>query len=415
MAPKKSKVPSFAQVILGVGKDVVGTEMCYDALDHKNRLTGIPIEPISLQWLINSNIWPVNRVTQSGGAPKTKKSTFSQWLATNFLRHGGIVVILDTEGKLSGETIEDLIGDRDLVARYRDRNNYILMQPRVLEDWQSVIFNTISEYEKHKKRDELPPTLFIVDSLQGVNSADADEELADSGHGVGQSRAGQLAAKQIHQFMRGIGNRLNRVPIGIHIVSKELPGENYAKVRGGGLASDFQCVLDLQFRTGGTSAYNNSLATEPGAGKHGSIIRMSMRYSAIGPDTKDREITVPVIHRYVTDPETGRSHVAQFYDWGAADAHFLYQRRERIKRTFHIDGKYVKGYGLKCWSDTLGIKEKDALFASAFGLIVQGNPEVMEALQNEMFITYHAPLPLNADALADRKFLETRARSEQEK
>jgi hypothetical protein len=115
-------ISEFFQAQLAAAKRVTGDANSYVATEHSMRV--VPIPPISLQWLINSNGWPLGRATSCAGDPKTFKSTFSYQLASWFMDYGGLCNIIDTENKQNGKTMEAIIGGTELADKYatfRDR------------------------------------------------------------------------------------------------------------------------------------------------------------------------------------------------------------------------------------------------------------------------------------------------------
>ena len=119
---QKNKVFDIFQKQLAAAKRVTGDAYTYAVTDHDKSLRVIPIPSIALQWLINSNGWPLGRTTSCTGKPKTFKSTFSYQLAAWFLQHKGFAQISDTENTQFGETIRDIIGNDELYEKYGEEH-----------------------------------------------------------------------------------------------------------------------------------------------------------------------------------------------------------------------------------------------------------------------------------------------------
>jgi hypothetical protein len=156
------------------------------------------------------------------------------------------------------------------------------------------------------------------------------------------------------------------------------------KKRAGGVSQDYYTSIDLTFKQGGSSAYNQTKANKPGCGKEGRIITMNVRYSSMGADGPDQSIAVPVLVEYYVRGD-GKKASRVMYDWAAADVHFLSTVYNKIKDVFDMETKYVKGYGTYAKSDRLGVD--DFIPARQFGLLLQANTEVMSELREQLCIT----------------------------
>ena len=96
------------------------------------------------------------------------------------------------------------------------------------------------------------------------------------------------------------------------------------------------------------------------------------------------------------------------YDWGAGDALFLFKNLKKIKDVLPMDGKFVKGVGLKCWSAYFGQTEKTAVTATLFGLLVQSDPDLMRDLRKVFGIPEIPESEKHAYAYMDHEILEAR-------
>jgi len=368
--------------------------------EHAKTIKVVPVPSIALQWLINSNGWPVGRTTTSAGDPKTFKSTFAQQLMAWFLMAGGMATMIDTENKQSGETLEAMV-DATGINPDDLKKRCLIGSAQSMEQWQAIVLKHSDMLKsKYGMPEKCPlPFINVVDSLTGVNSQAGTDELVENEGGVAQSRVGQQNAKALFQFMRDGARRSMsgdqpstiRWPVCLHTVSHQRDrGDGFkGKERSGGVSPDFYTSLDLVFSMGGTSAYNNSFKKTPDCGKQGRVITITVRYSSMGPDGKDQNISVPVIMEYER-LESGMNRRTVVYDWGAADTHFLAQNYNKIKGALDMEVKYVRGHGLYAKSSTLGIL--DFIPATAFGYEVQTRPEIMTALQNELGITIREPI-----------------------
>ena len=395
MAAVKSKDPYAAMMDIMVSAAADSGTMAVPYSDPSKTLEVVAVPTIALQWLINSNGWPLGRMTSSAGEPKTFKSTFGYQLMQWFIMAGGMANVIDTETKAAADTLRDMIDATGIDPEIL-RQRCTLTVATTNEQWQSIVLKQSADIMKTyaTPKECLIPSITILDTLTGANCKAGTDELVENEGGVAMSRVGQQNAKSLYQFFRDSGRRLTcggmseRWPSVFHYVNQEQARQDgfAGRVRAGGVSQDYYTSLDLTFKKGGTSAYNKAKANKPGAGKEGRIITMGVRFSAIGPDGPDQTISVPVIVNYSTD-EDGMKHREVAYDWGAADTHFLSQHYNKIKKVFDMETKYVQGHGMFAKSSTLGVD--DFIRATEFGLKLQNTPEVMALLQNELCIAIH--------------------------
>jgi hypothetical protein len=82
--------------------------------DHSKSIKVVPVPSLALQWLINSNGWPLGCITSCSGNLKTYKSTFTHQLMAWFIHAGGVSSLIDTEGQSSWENLETMIDESEL-------------------------------------------------------------------------------------------------------------------------------------------------------------------------------------------------------------------------------------------------------------------------------------------------------------
>ncbi len=403
----KTKDPYAEMMNIMVSAAADSGTMAVPYSDPAKTLEVIPIPSIALQYLINSNGWPLGRMTSAAGEAKTFKSTFGYQLMAWTIMAGGMANIIDTENKAAADTLKAMIESTNIDPETLEQRCTIALAT-TMEQWQSIVLKQSEQMSAlYKTPKDCPiPSVTVLDTLTGVNSQAGTDELVENEGGVALSRVGQQNAKALYQFFRDSGRRLTcggmseRWPTVFHYVNQEQArGDGFpGKTRAGGVSQDYYTSLDLVFKKGGTSAYNKAKANKPGAGKEGRIITINVRFSAMGPDGPDQSISVPVLSEYKTgDDGTKTRSVA--YDWGAADTHFLSQNYNKIKKVFDMETKYVSGHGMYAKSSTLGVD--DFIKATEFGLLLQSNPEIMSLLQNELCIRQHPVRVFNPTATSD--------------
>ncbi len=377
---QREKISEYFAAHLIASKNVTGETNSHVATNHTMRV--VPIPPISLQWLINSNGWPLGRVTSCSGYPKTHKSAFGYQLAGWYMAYNGIAALIDTENKTHKEVMKSIVGGSEMFKKYGKSRQFQISIVTKADEWRDLLEKWQAErITAFKKGENMPiPHFGLIDSLTSINYREAQEQLADEVGAVGED---------IAISMRTFSRQLTGWPATIHTVHRQ---NNYSdglqgKARSSGAVSaDYFATVDLLFKAGGRSSYNSAFATMPKFGKTGKIITIEVRHSTIGPDGKDQAISVPVLERYVTNEETGKNTRMMYFDWGAADAHFLKQHANRLMDVLDIHCISIRGKGDVFWSEKIGIKEDTPMEASYFGLLIQSNKEIMSKIRNTLCI-----------------------------
>ena len=358
--------------------------MCSSDLKHQ---TGIPIPSLALRWLIDSNVWPLQRLTQSAGVQSTFKSAFLFQLETWFLDAGGLVAHIDTENKTSPSYMYSMIPDK----YFTDDECKMRLQfgnCATINDWQQLItgyVTTAREYVKDNKKRPDEPLLIAVDSMMGAGSQESKEHIEEQGDA--QGRGFSDAAILISQYLRDLSSGLIGLPITVHFTHHEkvdVQGKGFR--RAGGSAPDFYASLDLRFQKG------NRTGEEYGSGDierknlWGRTITMTVRKSSIGPDA--RQIAVPIFWTY-DEAQNGKQ--ITWWDWDAAAAQLLFQKRTLLKDAFDVSSVKRDRIGDVYWSDSLSITEKDPLNGTEFGKAVINNPDVLAKIELALKIQKHQP------------------------
>jgi hypothetical protein len=354
----------------------------------------VPIPPISLQWLINANGWPLGRMTSCGGKPKTFKSTFGFQLMAWTVQAGGIAQLLDTEGKVNESLLRLMMLGSGLPLTGSLRCG--LTHAHSFEAWHNSLLYTADKWLRDfSKPENCPyPAAYVVDSLTGANSQSATDELA-AGEDTGMSRTGQLNAKRLYAFFRDTARMFHEVshaktaktwkrsyqpwPSFFHFVHqlREGGGQYEPDTKSGGASPDFFTSLDIKFTNARGGPYGSKTVIDTG-GRTGKHIDMQVNYSSMGPSGKSQHISVPVLIGAATEQGVPGTQTVGVYDWGAADTHFLVSQYDKIKHLFDIENKRANSCK-EVRSTALGMT--DFVHMSEFGEMVQDNKELMKAIR----------------------------------
>lgn len=395
MAKKQQSldVDDFVDAALAVAESDFGAVRCYVAADHEARQVVLPIKPLSLQWLIESNGWPLGRVTQSGGKYGTHKSSFIFQLISWYLEAGGFVALVDTEYKTSSTLMRSIIP-----AHYFDKEDprhrrFLLLNATTINEWQKLLtdqYERLNDLVAKTKKKPSFPILWVVDSMMGAGSAEGLEHIRAEGQAQGRTYSD--APILINQYMKSFPNTLLGWPITMHMSHHEKPavGSN-GTTRQGGHAPDFYATLDIQFKRGGVTAMGKSMEYSR-ANLWAKNMTLEIRKSSMGSDVDKK---LPVSFCWEFDDEGNQR---SWWDWDAASAMVMAANAARLKDILDINHTTVRIVGEKFWSEALGIKKDDAVSAADFGRIVEEH-ELRPAIANALHIQQHPVFDGSMDVL----------------
>lgn len=386
-------VDDFVDAALAAAECDFGAIRCYVAAEHEERQVVLPIPPLCMQWLIESNGWPLGRVTQSGGKYGTHKSSFIFQLIAWYLEAGGFAALIDTEYKTSGTLMRSLIP-----ACYFDKEDprhkrFLLLNATTINEWQKLIsdqYKRLTELvEKTKKRPSFP-IFWAVDSMLGAGSAEGLEYIRAEGEA--QGRTFSDAPILINQYMKSFPNTLLGWPITMHMSHHEKKAiGSHGITRQGGSAPDFYATLDIQFKRGGVTAMGKSLEYSR-ANLWAKNMTLEIRKSAMGSDV-DKKLPVSFCWKF---DENNKQ--ISWWDWDAATAMLLANNATQLKDILDINSVKVQVVGEKFWSETIGIKKDDAIPAAEFGKIIEAH-ELRPAISDALHIQQHPVFTGNMDIL----------------
>ena len=135
----QNNVPSIFKKQLDASKKITGVANTFTVFNPYQLMPVVPLPSIALQWLINSNGWPLNRMTSCTGEPKTFKSAFSYQLASWFLEHGGIAQIMDTTRKLPSKSLHDMSSNNALYEEYAKAARLQISRIKSQEEWIDIL------------------------------------------------------------------------------------------------------------------------------------------------------------------------------------------------------------------------------------------------------------------------------------
>lgn len=369
-------VDEFVDAALGAAAEHFGNENCYAASEHKKTFTVLPVPPLCLQWMIESNGWPLGRLTQSGGPYGTQKSSFIFQLIKWYLDAGGMAVLIDTENKTSDTLMRSIIP-----AEYFDPDRpkrFQIYRARTVNEWQRMISmqkELISAKVEQLGRKPNFPILWAVDSMRGAQSNEGLEQLKSEGEAGGRGYSDIPIL--ISQFMSAMPDSLMGLPITLHMSHHEKPAiGGQGMSRAGGKAPDFYATLDIQFSRGGVTAMGKAREFDR-VELQAKNIQMSIRKSSMGSDV-GKDLDVSFCWKFVDGQQVS------WWDWDASTAMMLLVPRNakllKDAGVMDINKVETQNTGIKVYSDALGIKRDGAIPAREFGAMIEATPELRERI-----------------------------------
>jgi RecA/RadA recombinase len=348
-----------------------------NTIEHGGACIGVPLPALSLEFLLDTNIWPLGRVVQLNGLQSSMKSAFAFELARVFREHSGATWYHEVEGKFSETLCRSVIGWGADTAFVRDPCDS-------MDAWQqhvTLTLRTIRDIMDGKGKRERGtgrtwPVLEVIDSLTAKNLTASDDRIDKAGFA---SAAHPAEAGSITKFMKRLQRVLDHYPISMviinHLKLQENPnGPQPIRHTPGGKHVAFQESLEIEFtRIGHVEQVD----------KEGLDVKLRVRKNALG--SPDRSIVVPI--RWWSAPQidaqAGKKPVSRqrtVWDWYTATTKLLLNdklvRRTAVREV--IDVRAIKG---KFWSKRLKISKDAPVSAQSFGRAIQRNDAVLRELR----------------------------------
>lgn len=238
---------SYFQSSLQGARERFGSNKSYVASDHEKKEFGIPLDNLMLMWLIDSNCWPLSRMTMSHGNEESGKSAFLYWLSRQFVKFDGTGIVVSTENKDSGSLLESILGEYINWVRMEQADTVQDMQERITYE----VLHYIEKMDAHRS----VPVLIGIDSLHGVQEAGVKEDIDKQGFAEPRGYP-TAAASNTKYFQARMGDLISR-PITIHCVNhvkQKLDAVAFGtnKRPAGAKHFRFQTALDIWFERGKT-------------------------------------------------------------------------------------------------------------------------------------------------------------------
>jgi RecA/RadA recombinase len=385
----------FTNMLMSAGEKQFGKRGMYVATDQEKFTYGVEHYSIALQYLLDSNIVPLQNMMAICGPAKTYKTSALLEFCKLFVSDpvNGSAVFINTEGKMSTTKVPSLL--RDNAPRL------VMMPASSVQEWQeraTFVLNTIKETQekvdaaktgrsnKEFKDFKIRPTILCIDSLIGAQSDMMIDMVTKEGFAPGKTY--QDRASLFTQWLSTWASKLTGLPVFV-LMSNHLkdaigvsgPG-GPGKMTPGGSATGFHVSYEI---------YVSRIKDIDKANCEGAELQWKVNKSSLGQDK--RKITIPY---YETYDETGKQ--IAWYGWDEALCRLIIELQEesKYKELRELCGMQEipkTGFGKVYTCNCLGIDRKKALeetcTAEVVGGALQKDPELREKLRSILHVTKH--------------------------
>lgn len=355
--------------IITEAKKNFGEDRVFTGKESEARLVGIYLPALSLRYLYQCSIMPLQRVEQIFGTPESCKSAFLyekfRWIRCN----GGKNYHIETEGKDSDSL-------RMSMHNY-DNAAVELFVAESLEEWQKMLTyllspDTIKAALVGTKAKPGPgksiPIGFGIDSLTAKSSEEVQDAVNERGYA---DRAHPIDALKISSFMKVMPQKLVGWPFWLGTVNHLKPQKGANGVIEyhvpGGYSVRFQATFETRLQR---------ISDIKNVGEEGATIKLISQKNSLGPGRK----MIQADFKWFFD-EQGKQR--SYWDWHSATVNLLDKQLTGSLRSaaMAICDLHTKSSGGKrVWSKALDIPESDPQTYAVAGALLEKKPELLTAL-----------------------------------
>jgi len=329
--------------------------------------------PFLMRILLNLEALPLGRVIQIMGPQASLKSTFAAEIVRWHLCEGGRAAFFETEGKPAAFVYMCLIETfgKEVVRICRVKR---------MEKWMQEISKQIRKGEELLEQGvNLPPMVFVVDSVLGCNSMQTISDVDERGY---PSERFASESRRITDFLRSYSSRIADLPLTLIMV-------NHVKLRPTGFTIQKATVggVDLRYRATFELELKREKSTSYLGGPCENLLTISVEKNSFGPDVTS--ISVPVIF----DNRDRKI----YFDWYSPLTRWLCDLRtdyvkpkpapsvlEQIRGLFGISVRSGGPKGKLYYCESIGIEKENALPAHEFGKFLEENCQDKLAVLSEI-------------------------------
>ncbi len=238
-----------------VGKLISKKERKMGSKSAARAYLGIPLPPLTLQYLFCSNVFLLNKLMLLYGPKDSCKTSLGLWFAKNVIDHGGHAVWLGAEHKFVQDIANSMVG-----PNFKDNDQFHYQSIFSLEEMKESVLEFVNDIFKKgnmKARDKNinrgeddeyepeTPGIIIVDTLASCLPGDEKDRV----HKGKDARVASLAGA-ITNFLHTLQGDLVDSSCSVLLLNQERPGVGlYAKrSTPGGTAQKFYSTLSLRLK-----------------------------------------------------------------------------------------------------------------------------------------------------------------------
>lgn len=339
---------------------------------------GLALPSFCLEYLMQINVWPLNRVVQAVGEKGSCKSAFTFEVVRWFRQNQGVGFLNENETKYSPQLALSIMG----YPKSADDESLVVATCDSLESWQIGLSKQVKWIKTiQKEKGKLFPVILIVDSIMGSLSQDTIKAIEKAGHA---ERAYAVEALKITQYLKAFPATIVQNPISLLCVNhlKLAPIDQFRSDRNiaGGKHVGFQETFELEF----SDRARYTKRAEDSKGRK--ILNIGIRCWKNSLGETGKEILVPFWWTFKKNPETGERRQFSTWDWSEATARLILDQSKDPKKKRDLDDivgmrKVRSGRSMVYISRPLGISKSDELNLTEFGKAIDDNAAVRRALR----------------------------------
>ena len=375
----------FFSTMMTASKQKWGADSVYPASEHYKTHYGIVLPSLAFRYLMTSNVFMLERITEFYGPRGSGKSSLCYEIARIFIEQGGLATVIETENKTSYGLMRGIIGEKNLevVQFFRSRS---------IERAQDELSFSLDQYAKGCP-DKNIPYFIMWDSLVGSKSDETIANVAEDGHA---KRNYAIEAGLISTYFGTLPDRLIGYPISFAVTSHEKvkmgetamggagagdEGSAGGKKPVGGDAPGFYSTYQLRVHR-----VKDVVQTE--ANPH-MILQIRTQKNNMG--INNRSLKINLYFKWYRDEKDGKQKMRAVFDWDRATMDLLcgeMPNKAKIKDVACFTSPKAGFYNCQA----LGVKE---VTAHEMCQALYANPAVYDPIQDflsiDRFVEFDSP------------------------
>lgn len=407
MAKRKKPAPSSGPAValqIRNGEHPAITEMLKAAAEDQDPMIGLPLPALAVRYLLQSNVFPLSRLTQLRGEFSSCKSAMLLEIMRWFNMYGGGGILIDTENKNSETMMAGILGHNPL---HMQRTFAVKVQS--VEEWQMKYMGFCQQI--HSANDtSMFPVCIGIDSVAAVDIDRKVAQVAEDGH----ASAGHPGmARNLSEFCRGaLAPTLRHRPIALVLTNhlkQEInsmgfgPPKQYGP---GGAALEFYPTLILDMK---------KISSKPVVqnGAEGTAVQITATKNNLGAPRRQVAVNFMWYNQIIKGQDsagndTYMSQQYHYWDWHTASTRLLVslQDPENKRMPAGMDPKLPAILQQVCdleykhgtknaeiplvFSKALGISKSEAVSEAEASLALEANPKIVGMVQGLLGVNTYA-------------------------